>query len=191
MGCGAWTAMLGRCIFEACIDTAQATSSTCWVWTTWTMRSPCKSQCESLRRESGAAGLRQYSSLSIVDLPCQACRYSGVFASARTICGCGEHDTIEWLLKRLPGAMDALTDMGWPMKHATFHLEGKGDGLDRQAAGFVIRVWLKQNHAPSRSSMCSARSRGRKDMFPIAHCVLPRVFSTHAGLSVWQKEKQN
>ena len=109
----------------------------------------------------------QYSSLSLVDLPCQACEYGGVLTAVQAIRIGGEHVAIEWLLKHLPGGIDVLKGMGCSIKVATSHLEGKGDGLDRQAAGCVTRAWLKQNHASPRLSMWSACIRSREDIFQL------------------------
>ena len=132
-----------------------------------------------------ASVARHFTSASLVDLPCQACEFGGVLSAVRAIRGGGEHHAIEWLLKQLPSSIDALKDMGWSLKVTTCNVEGKGDGLDRQAAASVTRAWLKQHHAPPRSSMLSACIRGRGDIFQLHTVYCPPVFWLHARQSAW------
>ena len=67
---------------------------------------------EMAPRAWSASIARHYSSISPVDLPCQACEFGAILGAARRIRGGGEGEAIAWLLQHLPGDLQALKDMG-------------------------------------------------------------------------------
>ena len=70
----------------------------------------------------------------------------------------------------LPGDLDELKAMGRRLRFVTNTVEGKGDGLDRQAVGAVTRVWLKGHPTRPQVSMQSVFASARWGLFK-----LPRV----------------
>ena len=74
---------------------------------------------------------------------------------------------IRWLLARLPGKMCDLKATGKRLKTITAKIQGRGNGLDRQAAGDVTRAWLQESPEPLSVSMESVYNRGGGDMFGI------------------------
>ena len=114
---------------------------------------------------------RHYASVSLVDLPCQACEFGGILGAVKSILGGGDAEAIRWLLARLPGDLDGLKAMGERLRKITAKTKRKGDGLDRQAAGVVTKAWLEQLPERPAVSMECVYTSGGGDMFG-----LPRIF---------------
>ena len=115
-----------------------------------------------------------YSSMSLVDIPCQACEFGGTLGVVKRIHGCGDVEAIEWLLQHLPSNLTKLKAMGWTRKVATEQCPDKGDGLDRQCAGTVTRRWLKGGPTAPTFSLWTANTRGRGDIFGLPAVMCPR-----------------
>ena len=107
---------------------------------------------EMAPRVWSASIARHYASVSIVDLPCQACEFGGVLGAVERISGGGEGKAIDWLLRHLPADLQVLKGMGLELKRLTGMAPTRGDGLDTQAAGAVAAQWLKR--VPEKAEGC-------------------------------------
>ena len=136
---------------------------------------------ELARHIWSASVARHFASMSIVDLPCQACEFSGVLGAVKSIHGGGDVQTMNWLLSHLPGDLGELKTMGETLRRKVAFTEGKGDGLDRQSAGVVTRVWLKQKPCLSIVSMKSVLTNGSWDMFGLLVVVCPKCSQPMPG----------
>ena len=124
---------------------------------------------------------RYFSSMSILDLPCQACEFRGIIGAVQAIHGGGDARAIEWLLSRLPGELSELKALGIRLRQIIARVDGKGDGLDRQAAGTVTRMWLQQEPDPPKVSMRSVLTNGSWDMFGVPVVVCPKCSQRMLG----------
>ena len=131
---------------------------------------------ELARRTWSTKVASRYASVSILDLPCQACEFGAVLSAVRNIHGGGDDYSIYWLLAHLPGDLSELKAMGRRLRFLTNTIAGKGDGLDRQAAGVVTRLWLKGGPEEPNVSMANVFTCARWDMFG-----LPRVLCPGCG----------
>ena len=107
---------------------------------------------EMAPRVWSASIARHYASVSIVDLPCQACEFGGVLGAVKRISGGGEGKATDWLLRHLPADLQVLKGMGLELKRLTGMAPTRGDGLDTQAAGAVAAQWLKR--VPEKAEGC-------------------------------------
>ena len=122
-----------------------------------------------------------FSSMSILDLPCQACEFKGIIGAVNAIHGGGDAKAISWLLAHLPGELSELKAMGVKLRHMIAKVDGKGDGLDRQAAGAVTRLWLQQDPGPPKVSMQSILTNGSWDMFGVPVVACPKCSQPMLG----------
>ena len=129
---------------------------------------------EMARHIWSARVARHYASMSVVDLPCQACEFSGVLGAVKGIHGGGDLKAMNWLLTHLPGDLGELKTMGETLRRQVAFTDRKGDGLDRQSAGVVTRAWLKQKPCLPVVSMRSALTNGSWDMFGLPVVVCPK-----------------
>ena len=66
---------------------------------------------ELARRVWSVRIARHFTSVSLVDLPCQACEFAGILGAVKAIHGGGDDSAIRWLLQRLPGDLHQLKAM--------------------------------------------------------------------------------
>ena len=88
---------------------------------------------------------------------------------------------MNWLLSHVPGDLGELKTMGETLRRKVAFTEGKGDGLDRQSAGVVTRVWLKQNPCLPVVSMKSVLTNGSWDTFGLPVVVCPKCSQPMPG----------
>ena len=103
---------------------------------------------------------RHYSSLSLVDLPCQACEFGGILGAVKRIRGGGEDAAMTWLMQHLPGDLPGLKAMGKELKQRTAREPRKGDDLDKQSAGAVTLAWLQSSPRQPEVTLQEAHIRG-------------------------------
>ena len=135
------------------------------------------------------ATARRFSSLSLIDLPCEACEFAGILGSVKQfmqkqagIRVSGDAHAVDWLLKRLPGKLTSLKEMGRRQRIITQKLSTRGNGLDLQAAGSVTKGWLQEDddtetRAKGRhKSLHDTCTRGSGDAFGV-----PNLFCDGCG----------
>ena len=61
----------------------------------------------------------RFGSVSLIDLPCQACEFGGILGAVKLICGGGDDEAVLWLLKELPGSLEELKSMSRLLKART------------------------------------------------------------------------
>ena len=115
-----------------------------------------------------------YSSMSLLDLPCQACEFGGTLCAVKRTHGCGDVEAIEWVLQHLPSDLTKLKAVGRAQKVATEAVLDKGDGLDRQCACSVTSRWLKRGPKAQTASLWTANTCGRGDIFGLPLVTCPR-----------------
>ena len=135
------------------------------------------------------ATARRFSSLSLIDLPCEACEFAGILGSVKQFmqkqCGIrvsGDAHAVEWLLQRLPGKLAKLKEMGRRQRISTQKSSTRGNGRDLQAAGVVTKGWLEdadgtEIRAKGRhQSLYDTCTRGSGDVFGV-----PNLFCDGCG----------
>ena len=119
--------------------------------------------------------------VSLLDLPCQACEVNRVLGAVKAIHGGGDEEAIRFILKRLPSGLRQLRPMGWRLKQRIPRLTpGKGDGYDRQAARAVTKAWLQMKPQWQGESLHALCTRGGGDIFRLPSVVCPLCSSTMA-----------
>ena len=93
--------------------------------------------------------MAKFSSMDLIDLPCQACEMGGVLSSVKRhlnrTSGRGASDLVamKWVLQRLPASLHLLKDLGIRMRKIVGESSERGNGLDRQCAATVTQKWLQ------------------------------------------------
>ena len=145
---------------------------------------------EVARRTWSSAVARQFGSLSLLDLPCQACEFNGILGAVFGVHGGGHDGAIRWLLAHLSGDMRVLKTMGKLLKFDRARQEGRGDGLDRQAASVVTTAWLAGKPNQPLESLQRVLTDSGWDKFKLPRIICPRCSSFMSGPLMGRKRKE-
>ena len=95
----------------------------------------------------------RFSTLSLIDLPCQACEFAGILTSvkahmkAHVTRGRGaeisDAKALTWLLQRLPSQVSECVELGRQLRRDINMSSDRGNGLDKQCSGNVASRWLQ------------------------------------------------
>ena len=148
-----------------------------------------KTVLEMAARVWSTSVARHFTSVSLVDLPCQACEFGGILGAVKRICGGGDSEAMAWLFEHLPGDLAGLKAMGQGLKQLTAKSKHKGDGLDKQAAGAITRAWLHRCPVKPEVTLQQTFTRGGGGLVPLPQVWCPGCRGPLEGQARGRKRK--